>query len=81
MLYVNMELLPHGKTEGHKSLVKIGIANIGNNTEGTYNYAYVIIEPKPIAGEPIYAYGIVKNYHRDAPGVALLDKVLKFALI
>lgn len=80
MLVVNVELWPLGAQSEAKSIAKMAIANVRQSVSTNpnhYDYIWVYDEPKPLVGNPVNTYGVVRCYDRNAPVHELIEKVLQ----
>ena len=81
MIRVKVELEPFGMTINGKQLAELRIWNAtGKGLTTKLNYEYELIEPNPIAGDPIMARGSINGYDRQQPVLNLVSKVLQEAL-
>jgi hypothetical protein len=81
MIRVKVELEPYGMTIGGKQLAEIRIWNsTGKGFTSKHNYEYEMLEPNPLAGDPVMCRGSIKGYDRHQPVLNLVTEVLKEAL-
>jgi hypothetical protein len=81
MIRVKIDLEPFGMTINGKQLAEIRIWNsTGKGLTTKHNYEYEMIEPNPIAGDPILARGKITGYDRHQPVLNLVSEVLQEAL-
>jgi len=81
MIRVKVDLEPFGMTINGKQLAEIRIWNsTGEGYTSKHNYEYEMIEPNPIAGDPVMCRGSIKGYNRHQPVFNLISEVLQDAL-
>ena len=81
MIRVKVDLEPFGMTINGKQLAEIRIWNsTGEGYTSKHNYEYEMIEPNPLAGDPVMCRGSIKRYNRYQPVFNLISEVLQDAL-
>lgn len=75
MLESTVTLNPFGWGEAKKVICDIKIANIKDNGDGTFDYVYMIREPKSAFGEQVFLYGVIRNHKRNQPVVYLMQAI------